>query len=115
MVKVKVVLLDPNEALVFQSTMTFESEGLKFVALPNQDGEFQVQLPFGVYRLSVESKGFKRYEVQAFEVKQSGTEDLTIRLDVEQDKGQHLYFPDIERIEAMKAPAAKKMGPRKIK
>jgi hypothetical protein len=49
---------DISEARVPGATVFVESEGATRTALTNEEGTYRIKLPFGIYRIRVESSGF---------------------------------------------------------
>ena len=112
-VKLKGVVLDPQDARIVRASITLENDKLKRVVYSNEEGSFEAQLPAGVYQLTVESNGFKKLHTKALQVKYDDVDDLTIHLEPE-PPGIHLYFPDYSLIEPENSPLPEKINPRKI-
>jgi carboxypeptidase family protein len=112
-VKLKGVLLDPQDARIVHATVTLENDKLKRQVYSNEEGVYEVQLPAGVYRLTVESHGFKELQITMLQVDTDDADDLTIHLEP-QRTGPHGYFDFPIRIEPKNSPLPEKIKPRKI-
>jgi hypothetical protein len=110
-IKLKGVLLDPQDARIVLAMVTLESDKLKRQVYTNEEGVFEVQLPAGVYQLTVESNGFKKLQMTAVSVNSDDADDLTIHLEPERT-GPHGVF-DLQ-IEPENSPLPEKIKPRKI-
>src|SRR5437773_10037741 len=75
LVKLKGVLLDPQDARIVRATVTLENDKLKRQVYSNEEGGFEVQLPIGVYQLTVESNGFTKLLMTSLQVKSDVVDD----------------------------------------
>jgi hypothetical protein len=57
------------------------------VLLSSDQGGFEVKLPAGVYRITVEMDGFKRLVLSPFRVKAGARESVSIHMEVKQPTG----------------------------
>ena len=114
-VRVRGVLFDPWSAVVVGATVYAENQALNIHAYSNDEGAFYFDLPSGAYTLRVQARGFKKYLIQNFEVREGRVQDVTIHLEIY--PGPYLYFyrPDSDdRIEPVSAPLPDRIEPRKI-
>jgi hypothetical protein len=113
-VKVKGVLLDPQDARVVDATVTFWNEKLNRKAYLSEEGIFEISLPAGLYQFSVQSGGFRAFKIESLEIKADGVKEMKVHLELEPIKGPHSIGGVFERIEPEKAPLGEKIKPRKI-
>jgi hypothetical protein len=112
--KIKGVLLDHTEARIVYATITFENEKLNRKVYPNGDGEFEISLPAGFYRFSVQSHGFKTFDIDSFEIKAESIVEMKVPMEVGPPERPHPIEVEFERLEPQYAPIGKKISPRKI-
>ncbi|MDT4895179.1 MAG: hypothetical protein QOH25_256 [Acidobacteriota bacterium] len=80
--KITGTVLDKNEARIAGATIEFENAELSSVVRSNSEGYFEVKLPVGTYRMTVEMAGFKRFVVSLFRVKAQVRKSVSVRMEV---------------------------------
>lgn len=76
------VILDANDARVVDATVRIESGKIKRKIKSDQAGKFEIWLPAGSYRMTVEANGFRRFVSSPLVVKPHETEKINIHLEV---------------------------------
>ena len=85
--KIKGVVLDKNEARVAGATVSIGNAKSRGAVETNEEGEFEVELPVGVYRVRVKANGFREFVLSSFEVKSGVTEKIDVHLEVATSHG----------------------------
>lgn len=83
--RIKGVVLDPNYARVAGATVVVEGGpklGFKRELESGEAGEFEIKLPAGRYRVTVEANGFRPFEGPELKVQARVTEMINIHLQV---------------------------------
>lgn len=83
--KIKGLILDLNDARITTANITIESSpkiGLKKQLKSGEAGDFEIELPEGIYYLTVEANGFCRFEGWELKVSPQVTEMVNIHLEV---------------------------------
>lgn len=73
-------VFDPYEAVVPVATITFTKGKLKMRTTTNESGAYRVELPAGIYRVTVKRQGFLPYRRASFEVHPSESVVINIAL-----------------------------------
>ena len=76
------VVVDPNDARVVGATIKIANADFKQMRRSDSEGKFELQAPAGVYNLTVEQSGFKKFRLRDVRVG-AGTRELgNIKLEV---------------------------------
>jgi hypothetical protein len=78
--ELKGVLLDPNGARVVSGSIIIEGRNFRRELAPNEEGNFQAELPAGVYRVTVNSMGFRRFRRKNIKVESNPPTTMKITL-----------------------------------
>ena len=84
--QIKGVILDPNDARVPSAIVTIESAKVKLKVKSGSEGNFEVELPAGLYRITIRADGFRKFEFSPFNVKPNVSELVNIHLEVDPPK-----------------------------
>ncbi|HKG23710.1 MAG TPA: carboxypeptidase-like regulatory domain-containing protein [Blastocatellia bacterium] len=76
------VVLDPNGARVAFATIRIENAGAKREAYTSDEGSFEVELPAGSYRITIEAQGFQKVELASFRARANRRESLKVNMKV---------------------------------
>ena len=85
--KVVGVILDPNGARVPEATVRVKGGGRTREVTSDEQGQFELSLPAGRYRITVEAMGFRRFVSPPLEVKSDASEMINIHLKVAVPRG----------------------------
>lgn len=85
--KIKGVVLDKNDARVVGATVSVGNAKSRRAVETNEEGEFEVELPAGIYRVRVKANGFRGFVLWPFEVKPGVTETIDVHLEVATSPG----------------------------
>ncbi len=80
--KIAGVVLDINDARIADATVIIERAKFKRELRSGDAGEFEIELPAGVYQITVEKHGFNRFVVESLKVKPKVTEMINIHMNV---------------------------------
>ena len=80
-------VLDCNDARVANAEITIDNEELNHRVKTNEDGEFELRLPAGGYRITVEANGFRRFVFSSVKISAKATKRMNIYLDVAEPPG----------------------------
>lgn len=75
-------VLDCYDARVANATISIDSEKTKRRVKSDEEGEFEVSLPAGNYRITVEANGFRRFVYFSVKVKPPAIKVINIHLEV---------------------------------
>lgn len=75
-------VLDCNDARVANATISIHSETIKRRVKSDEEGEFEVSLPAGNYRIMVEANGFRRFVYSSVKVRPAAIRLINIHLEV---------------------------------
>ena len=78
--KLKGVVVDHQEARITGTQVRIRSSEFKADLKTNEAGEFESEVPVGVYEVSVESAGFKKFHRKGVKVEPSKTTPMKIKL-----------------------------------
>jgi Carboxypeptidase regulatory-like domain len=81
--KINGTVLDKNEARIAGATIEIENAKFSRVLHSNDEGYFEVELPAGMYRMTVEMAGFKRFVLSPFRVKARARELVSIHMEAQ--------------------------------
>jgi sporulation protein YlmC with PRC-barrel domain len=81
--KLSGVVLDVNDGRIVGAIIKIENARINRVVQSNEEGMFEVELPAGEYRITVEMNGFKRFVVSLFRVRRGARESVNIRMQVQ--------------------------------
>jgi Carboxypeptidase regulatory-like domain len=84
--KIKGLILDANGARVARAVVRIENAKLKREVKSGAEGNFEVELPSGVYRIVIQAHGFRKFEYSPLNVKPNMSELINIHLEVEHPK-----------------------------
>lgn len=76
------VVLDPNGARIPFATVRIENADAKREAYTSDEGSFEVELPAGAYRITVEADGFQKVELASFRARANRRESLKVSMKV---------------------------------
>ena len=81
MSRVSGLVVDVNDARIAGARITVENAEVKRTRRSNDEGRFEVEVPPGTYRITVEQPGFKKFQLPEFHV---GTDvsELNVRMEV---------------------------------
>ena len=80
-------VLDFNTARVANAAITIDNQEVKRRMKSDEEGEFEVSLPAGVYRITVEANGFRRSVCSSVKIRPTATRRINIYLDVAEPPG----------------------------
>jgi hypothetical protein len=83
--KIKGLILDRNGARVVDATIIIESSpklGFKRQLTSGEAGDFEIKVPAGIYYITVEANGFRRFEGWELKVNPKIMEMINIHLEV---------------------------------
>ena len=81
--KIKGVLTDENGARIVNATITVKGGKFSRKFSPSYDGEFQIDVPEGKYKITVEAHAFVPFKRSKIRVAAGQTENLEIRMQVQ--------------------------------
>jgi hypothetical protein len=76
------VVLDPNGARIPSAAVRIENAKATRAAYTSDEGSFEVELPAGTYRITVEAQGFRTVEIVSFRARADRRESLEVRMKV---------------------------------
>lgn len=79
--KITGTVLDKHEARIAGATIKIENAEFNRVVRSNDAGHFKVEVPAGIYRMTVEMAGFKRFVLDPFRVKAKARESLSVYME----------------------------------
>lgn len=77
------IVLDENDSRIVGATVRIENEHLYRVVRSSDEGAFEIELPAGVYRLTVEMDGFKRFVLSPLRLRPGARGSVNIRMKIE--------------------------------
>ena len=80
--KIQGVVLDRNDARIVTARIIIEGPQFKRELRTGDQGEFEIQLPAGVYSIKAQANGFRNFELSPFTVKANVTELINIHMEV---------------------------------
>ena len=80
--KIAGVVLDANDARIVNATVTTENRGTKHTMKSGNEGEFEVSVPAGDYKITVEANGFRKFSNSPLTVKADETKLISVHLKV---------------------------------
>lgn len=81
------VVLDPNNARVAGAAIRIGNARLSRELLSGDEGDFEVELPAGEYRMTVEQPGFHTFELSPLRVNGDVCELVNIHMKVRKPRG----------------------------
>jgi len=69
-------------ARVAFATIRIENAGAKREAYTSDEGSFEVELPAGSYRITIEAQGFQKVELASFRARANRRESLKVSMKV---------------------------------
>lgn len=87
MSKIVGVVVDVNDARIAEATIRIKNEQFSREVWSDDEGKFAVELPAGVYQITVEAPGFRRVRLSPFRVNAKTRESVNIRMEVAQPRG----------------------------
>lgn len=76
------LVLDVNGSRIAGATIKVENEQSHMAGRSDSQGKFELKLPSGVYQLTVEKPGFKKFQFPNFQVTTETCELVNIHLNV---------------------------------
>ena len=80
--KIDGTVLDKNDARIAGATIKIENARFSREVLSGDQGDFEVRLPAGVYRITVEMDGFKKLVLSPFRVRAGGSESVSVQMEI---------------------------------
>ena len=80
-------VLDANNARIVGATIKVRQQRFKREVRSDEEGEFTVELPAGVYQITVEQPGFRRFELPSYRVEANVSAVLTVQMKVKEPRG----------------------------
>lgn len=80
--RLKGVVLDANNARITGASVRVESARFSLETESDGEGNFQLELPAGTYRLTVEKEGFKRFSLSPLRLSAGGQEVVSVHMKV---------------------------------
>jgi hypothetical protein len=80
--KLEGVVVDTNEARIVKASVKIEGRRIKREVISNEEGLFQVELPVGMYQITVYSPGFGVFQRKGVKVQANSTTKVEIPLKV---------------------------------
>jgi uncharacterized membrane protein len=80
--KIAGTVLDKNGARIIGAAVKIENALVSRAALSDAEGVFEVELPAGAYRMTVEMDGFKKFELSPFRVKAGARKTISVQMEV---------------------------------
>lgn len=108
--KVMGVVLDPMDARIVGAKVTFWNAQVTLAVSSGEEGDFEVVLPAGEYRVEVESPGFRRFELSPFRVKPEVTELVNVHMVV--GRGGPEPAPVFQPLETTRDKPSDRLSPR---
>lgn len=81
------VVLDANNARIAGATIKIWNGRFNRQAQSGEEGDFELELPVGLYRITVEQPGFRRFELSSFRVVANVNKMLKVRMKVKEPEG----------------------------
>ena len=81
------VILDENNARIAGAAIKIESASFNRQLRSSDEGKFEVELPAGEYRITVEQEGFHKFEVSPFRAEAGVCELLNVHMEVKPARG----------------------------
>ena len=81
------MVVDANEARVVNAVVRVQSGKVRRRLRTTGEGGFEFEVPAGVYRITVEADGFRRFIYSPLEVQPNGTKVFDIQLEVAEPPG----------------------------
>ena len=80
--KIVGVVIDPNGARIPFAAVRIENADARREAYTDDEGSFEVELPAGAYRITIEAEGFQKVELASFRVRPDRRESLEVSMKV---------------------------------
>jgi uncharacterized membrane protein len=80
--KIVGTVLDKNGARIVGAVVKIENAQVSRAALSDTEGVFEVELPAGVYQMTVEMDGFNKFELSTFRVKAGARKTISVQMEV---------------------------------
>jgi len=87
MSKIIGVVLDKNNARIAGATIKIKNARFNRQLRSNDEGKFEIELPAGEYRITVEQEGFSKFELSPYRANAGVSESLNIRMEVKPPRG----------------------------
>ena len=81
------VVLDANNARIVGAAIKIKNAQFYREAQSGAEGEFAFELPAGVYQITVEQPGFRRFKLSSFRVQAHVRELVNIHMEVKEPRG----------------------------
>jgi hypothetical protein len=78
--KIKGTVIDHGGGTMPGTKITFQSGKIKHDLETNDDGEFEIDLPVGIYRVTAKADGYKKSKLSQVEVTEGTTNSIELRL-----------------------------------
>jgi len=79
--KFKGVVVDHEDKRIKAADVVVSSKNMSRQMRSNVDGEFEIELPTGIYEISVTKTGLKKHILTNLQIKAGATETFTFRLE----------------------------------
>ena len=80
------VVLDANNARIVGATIKIENAEFSRRVKSGDEGNFRVEIPAGLYQITAECQGFRRFELSPFRANASACELINIHMEVDVPK-----------------------------
>src|SRR5687768_16852395 len=81
------VVHDANNARIVGATIKIKNARFYREVRSGEEGDFEVELPAGLYRITVEQPGFRRFELSSFRVNADGSQTVSVHMKVKEPRG----------------------------
>lgn len=85
--KIVGLVLDKDDSRIAGATIKIENAEFNRVVLSGDQGDFEVRLPAGIYRLTVEMDGFEKVVLSSFRLKAGAHESVSIHMEIKEPAG----------------------------
>ena len=80
--KITGIVLDKHEARIAGATIKIENAEFSRAVQSNDEGHFEVAVPAGIYRITIEMAGFKKFVLSPFRVKAGARKSVSVHMEV---------------------------------
>ena len=78
--KIKGFVVDWQDARVLGTTITFENKQFQKTVTVNSDGEYEIELPAGLYVITARCPNFRKYRFKSLKITANKMRTLNIKL-----------------------------------
>lgn len=80
-------LVDPNDARITAAKIILNNKKANQELASDMNGEFKIEIAAGIYQITVEANGFKKYQQEGIKIESEKTTKLKIMLQVGEISG----------------------------